>query len=188
MDLSRRNFLIGVGAGLILPSFYDLACKHVLDSGEPLILTPPSREINLIAHDYAGNGFYTLNWGDPYSDLPSFDDMTWRQFADAYMHGAEGYLDIWEMDGIDPGEPVERGFAEETWILRNSPNAKAFDLLATFDLGLDSHAARKAGVVDFIECDHPGSNYRGVEADAIGLSLLQAKLNNLGSEIEISVR
>jgi hypothetical protein len=27
-----------------------------------------------------------------------------------------------------------------------------------------------------------------VEADAIGLSLLQAKLNNLGSEIEISVR
>ena len=103
----QTELLIGVGAGLILPSFYDLACKHVLDSGEPLILTPPSREINLIAHDYAGNGFYTLNWGDPYSDLPSFDDMTWRQFADAYMHGAEGYLDIWEMDGIDPDEPVE---------------------------------------------------------------------------------
>jgi hypothetical protein len=53
-----------MAAGLIPPSFYDLARKHFLDSGEPLILTPPSREINLIAHDYAGNGFYTLNWGD----------------------------------------------------------------------------------------------------------------------------
>ena len=187
MNLSRRNFLIGVGAGLILPSFYDRALKYVFNSGEPLILAPPSPQIMLTAHDYAGNGAYTLNWGDPYSELPSFDDMTWRQFADAYMHGAEVYLDIWKMDGIDPDNPVEQGFAEEQWILKNSPNAQAYDLLETYDLGLDDRAATEDGQIEFIEFDCPGSNYRGVEADVLGLSLLQDKLNQLDAPIEISL-
>ena len=65
----QTELLIGIGAGLILPSYYELARKHVFNSGEPLILPPPS-EIKLIAHDYAGLGSYTLNWGDPYSDYP----------------------------------------------------------------------------------------------------------------------
>ena len=39
--------------------------------------------------------------------------MTWRQFADAYMHEAEGYLELWKEDGIDPDDTVEEGFAEE---------------------------------------------------------------------------
>ena len=187
MDLSRRNFLIGVGAGLILPSYYELARKHVFNSGEPLILPPLSPEIKLIAHDYAGFGYYTLNWGDPYSDLPRFDDMTWRQFADAYMHGGEGYLELWQEDGIDPDDTVEEGFAEETWILKNSPNARAYDLLWAYDLGLDDDAASEDGQIEFIECPNPGSNYRGVEADLLGLSLLQNKLNQLDAAIEISL-
>ncbi len=187
MDLSRRNFLIGIGAGLILPSYYELARKHVFNSGEPLILPPPSPEIKLIAHDYAGSGSYTLNWGDPYPDLPSFDDMTWRQFAEAYMHGAEGYLDTWKEDGIDLDDTVEVGFAEETWILKNSPNAQAYDLLWAYDLGLDDDAATEDGQLEFIECPFPGSNYRGVEADILGLSLLQEKLNQLDTDILISL-
>ena len=187
MDLSRRNFLIGVGAGLILPSYYELARKHVANSGEPLIMAPQSSEIKLIAHDYAGNGSYTLNWGDPYSELPLFDDMTWRQFADDYMHGAVGYLDLWKEDGIDPDDTIEEGFAEETWILRNSPNAKAYDLLRAYNLGLGDHASTDDGQIEFIECDSPGSNYRGVEADMLGLSLLQDKLNQLRAAIEISL-
>ena len=187
MDLSRRNFLIGIGAGLILPSYYELARKHVLNTGEPLILPPPSPEIKLIAHDYAGLGSYTLNWGDPYSDLPRFDDMTWRQFADAYTHGGEGYLELWQEDGIDPDDTVEEGFAEEHWILKNSPNARAYDLLWAYDLGLDDDAATEDGQIEFIECPNPGSNYRGVEADVLGLSLLQDKLNQLDTAIEISL-
>ena len=187
MDLSRRNFLIGVGAGLILPSYYELARKHVANSGEPLIMAPRSPEIKLIAHDYAGNGSYTLNWGDPYSELPLFDDMTWRQFADNYMHGAEGYLDLWKEDGIDLDDTIEEGFAEETWILKNSPNAKAYDLLRAYNLGLGDHASTDDGQIEFIECDSPGSNYRGVEVDVLGLSLLQDKLNQLDTAIEISL-
>ena len=186
MDISRRNFLIGMGAGLMLPSFYELARKHVINSGEPLIFAPPSPEIQLIAYDYAGTGSFTLNWGDPFSDLPSFQNLTWREFADAYMHGAEGYLETWKRDGIDPDDAVEEGFAEETWILKNSPNARAYDLLWAYDLGLDDHAATEDGQIAFIECDSPGSNYRGVEADLLGLSLLQDKLNQLGRAIEIS--
>lgn len=187
MDISRRNFLIGLGAGLILPSYYELARKYVFDSGEPLILPPPSPEIKLIAHDYGCTGSYTLNWGDPYSDLPSFADMTWRQFADEYMHGAEGYLEMWKEDGIDPDDRVEESFAEDQWILKNSPNARAYDLLWPYDLGLDDDAATEDGQIEFIECPFPGSDYRGVEADLLGLSLLQDKLNQLSTGIEISL-
>ena len=43
------------------------------------------------------------------------------------------------------------------------------------------------GQIEFIECDRPGSDYRGVEADAVGLSLLQHKLNELNSGISVSV-
>ena len=60
----------------MLPSFYELARKHVINSVEPLIFAPPSPEIQLIAYDYAGTGSFTLNWGDPFSDLPSFQNLT----------------------------------------------------------------------------------------------------------------
>ena len=80
--------------------------------------------------------------------------------------------------------PLRRA-AEETWILKNSLT-RAYDLLWAYDLGLDDHAATEDGQIAFIECDSPGSNYRGVEADVLGLSLLQDKLNQLGRAIEIS--
>ena len=187
MDLSRRNFLIGLGAGLILPSFYELAREHVFNKGEPLILVPPKPEIKLTAHDYGGRGSYTLNWGDPYSELPCFSDMTWREFADEYMHGAKYYLDQWREDEIDPDDIVQEDFAEETWILRHSPNAEAYDLLSAYDLGLEDGAATKEGQIEFIECPSPGSSYRAVEADLLGLSLLQDKLNKFDAGIEISM-
>ena len=103
------------------------------------------------------------------------------------MHGAEGYLETWKRDGIEKDDAVEEGFAEETWILKNPPNARAYDLLWAYDLGFDDHAATEDGQIAFIECDSPGSNYRGVEADVLGLSLLQDKLNQLDRAIEISL-
>jgi hypothetical protein len=103
------------------------------------------------------------------------------------MHGAEDYLELWEEDGIDPDDTVEAGFAEETWILKNSPNAQAYDLLWAYDLGLDDDSVTEDGQIEFIECPNPGSNYRGVEADVLGLSLLQDKLNQLDTAIEISL-
>ena len=54
-----------------------------------------------------------------------------------------------------------------------------------YDLGIDDLASADDGQIEFIECDSPGSNYRGVEADMMGLSLLQDKLNQLDTAIEI---
>ena len=79
-------------------------------------MAPRSPEIKLIAHDYAGNGSYTLNWGDPYSELPLFDDMTWRQFAHNYMHGAEVIstcgkrMESTQMTRLRRVSPRKRGF------------------------------------------------------------------------------
>ena len=189
MDTSRRNFLIGVGAGLILPTFYETACKHLLANDSPLILPPSKPTIELLAHDYAGNGSYTLNLGDPYSDLPDFLDMSWRDFADEYLGGDYEWVLLANEDDedFDLDDTVNPYYAEEHWIHRESPNGRAFDLLSGYDLGLDQTTASGQGQIEFIEGDHPGSDYRGVEADAVGLSLLQHKLNELDSGISVSV-
>ena len=189
MDISRRNFLIGVGAGLILPTFYETACKHLLANGSPLILPPSKPTIELLAHDYAGYGSYTLNWGDPYSNLPDFIGVSWRDFSDEYLAGDyEWVLRANEDDeDFDLDNTVNPYWAEDYWIHKHSPNGRAFDLLSGYDLGLDQTTPSGQGQIDFIECDRPGSDYRGVEADAVGLSLLQHKLNELNSGISLSV-
>ena len=189
MDTTRRNFLIGVGAGLILPTFYETACKHFLANESPLILPPSKSMTELLAHDYAGNGSYTLNLGDPYSDLPDFIYMSWRDFADEYLGGDYEWVLLANEDDedFDLDDTVNPYWAEDYWILKHSPNGRAYDLLSGFDLGLDHQEANGVGQIEFIECDRPGSDYRGVEADAVGLSLLQHKLNELNSGISVSV-
>lgn len=189
MDTTRRNFLIGVGAGLILPTFYETAYKHLLLHDSPLILPPSKPTIELLAHDYAGYGSFTLNWGDPYSDLPDFNYMSWRNFADEYLGGDYEWILLANEDeeDFDLDDAVNPYWAEDHWILKHSPNGRAYDLLSGYDLGLDHQEANGVGQIEFIECDRPGSDYRGVEADAVGLSLLQHKLNELGSGISVSV-
>lgn len=189
MDTTRRNFLIGVGAGLILPTFYQQACRHLLTNDSPLILPPSNPTIELLAHDYGGNGCYTLNLGDPYSDLPDFLNMSWRDFADEYLAGDYDWVLLANEDDedFDLDDTVNPYYAEEHWIHRESPNGRAFDLLSGYDLGLDRATASGQGQIEFIEGDHPGSDYRGVEADAVGLSLLQQKLNELNTGISLSV-
>ena len=189
MDTTRRNFLIGVGAGLILPTFYEAACKHLLANDSPLILPPSKPTIELLAHDYAGNGSFTLNWGDPYSELPDFMGVSWRDFADEYMDGDYEWVLLAneDDDAFDLDDTVNPYWAEDHWILKHSPNGRAYDLLSGYDLGLDHQGAQDAGQIHFIEGDRPGSDYRGVEADAVGLSLLQHNLNELNTSISLSV-
>ena len=90
-------------------------------------------------------------------------------------------------EDFDLDDTVNPYWAEDYWIHKHSPNGRAYDLLSGFDLGLDHQGAKGVGQIEFIEGDHPGSDYRGVEADAVGLSLLQHKLNELDNGISVSV-
>ena len=106
--------------------------------------------------------------------------------------------------GFDNGQPWrEVVFLEQHCVkpfrsvanidLRSSTSLSDIDRLKRFRsvVGLrhilDDDAATADGQIEFIECPNPGSNYRGVEADTLGLSLLQNKLNQLDAAIEISL-
>ena len=88
---------------------------------------------------------------------------------------------------FDLDDTVNQHWAEDYWIHKHSPNGRAYDLLSGYDLGLNHQEANGVGQIQFMDGDRPDSDYRGVEADAVGLSLLQHKLNELNSGISVSV-
>jgi hypothetical protein len=69
---------------------------------------------------------------------------------------------------------------------KNSPSAKAYHLLGRIDVGPDKNSAR-GPLLEFHEGDaHPGDNSFWVNAkDQLSLSLLQARLIDLGMPIRI---
>ena len=76
MSVSRRQFILGTAAGLILPSYYDKIFTYFENTGEALIEVPKKVGIELIAIDWTGDG-YDLNLGDPHQEPP---EMTLREY------------------------------------------------------------------------------------------------------------
>jgi len=183
MTISRRKFLVGLGSSVITPTFYDLALKKYSSTRGALLLKPLNPTITLGAYDWSGEGTYTLFNGEPDLPMPDFWSWTWKDWAENYPDDSD--LDCWERDGIDLDERVDLGFAEETWILRYSGNAEAYQLLAGLDLGLGPETQETLGGLSFVECPSPGSNYRGVEGDPLAISLLQKRLIDIDAGIEI---
>ena len=132
MSISRRQFILGTAAGLILPSYYDKVLAYWENHGEPLIEVPKTTRIELNAIDKCGWGL-ELNWGDPLAEPP---EMTVREFARRYYGSEEDYLLLCDPDAdLDAVMDWDLGF--DTWARCDSPNAKAFGLLSGLDLGLD---------------------------------------------------
>ena len=183
MTISRRKFLVGLGSSLITPTFYDLAIKKYSSTRGALLLKPLNPTITLGAYDWSGEGIYMLFNGEPDLPMPDFWSWTWKDWAENYPD--DSYLECWERDGIDLDEQVDQGFAEETWILRYAGNADAYQLLAGLDLGLGAETQETLGGLAFVECPSPGSSYRGVEGDALAMSLLQKRLIDINAGIEI---
>jgi hypothetical protein len=63
MSISRRQFILGTAAGLILPSYYQRVFTYFENTGEAPIEVPGKVDIELIATDRGGTG-YELNWGE----------------------------------------------------------------------------------------------------------------------------
>ena len=97
MSISRRQFIVGTAAGLILPSYYDKALAYLENHGEPLIEVPRSSEIELIAIDW-GVGGLELNWGDPHTEPP---EMTVREFAIRYFGSEEEFIHWRDEEDVD---------------------------------------------------------------------------------------
>ena len=188
MDTSRRQFLVGLASGLILPKFYDWTRNYVERTGEAPLMKVKDPQIILKANTSVyGMEHYTLFEGEIETSIPDFTFMSWREFADEYLGDSEGWVELWEQDEIDPDDYVEQGFAEETWILQSSSNGRAYNILSGYELNLTGSEPGKAGFIDFVECPSPGSNYRGVECDDLGLALLQKRLIDLDVGIQLTI-
>lgn len=185
MSISRRQFILGTAAGLILPSYYDKVLAFWENHGEALIEVPRSTEIELIAVNCGGDGL-ELNWGDPWAEPP---EMTVREFARRYFGSEEYFIEIREEDpDIDLDAQMNWFDVVDCWAREDSPNAKAYRLLENLDLGPDLVGKDAVGEIRFIDGPCPGNDYLGVEAPTpVDISLLQKRLNELETGIRISI-
>jgi hypothetical protein len=127
MSISRRQFILGTAAGLILPSYYDKVFSYFENRGEPFIETPSQADLNLIAMDWGG-GIIDFHLGEVATGPPG--PMTLREYAERYFGGEQGYLDTYceEREDVDFDEIAYPSMVETTWT-RNNSAAQAHRLL-----------------------------------------------------------
>ena len=184
MSISRRQFILGTAAGLILPSYYDKVFTFFQNTGEPLLEIPKQAGIDLFAVNQGAGHGYALNVGDPWAEPPA---MTIREFALEHCGSEEEYQEYWcDGEEVDFDDFVDPEFVVEYWACSDSPNAQAFYLLEGLDLGSDLEGEKAVGEIRFIDGPMPGNDYLGVEAaDQVSVSLLQKQLNELNTGIRI---
>ena len=192
MSITRRQFLLGTTAGLILPSFYERAYSFFENHGEPLLIVPKRAEGTLYAcADFAEPPQLQLHLGHPEQGPP---DMTIREFCLQYGDGdpeswwREHWLYEDHSDPIDMEGLMDPWSVLDWWGRRDSPTALAYRYLESLDLGTDFNGPNPVGGLDFIDGACPGNDYLGVEAlDPVSVSLLQQRLNELGSGIKVVI-
>ena len=185
MSISRRQFILGTAAGLILPAYYDKVLAYFENTGEALIEVPKNAETELIASSELGDGVsYELNLGNPFEEPP---EMTLREYARRYFGGEEYYAGLWP-DDIDFDRNMDFWETIDLWARTDSPNARAYRLLESLDLGPELTGTDAVGEIRFIDGDRPGSDYLAAHApNEVDISLLQKRLNELDTGIRISI-
>ncbi len=195
MDISRRHFLLGTAgaaAGLILPSYYRRALEFIDVRGEPLLEPAQGPVTELYAYKADWTELqYGLSVGLPRSGPPP---MTYEQFAARYdvdpVESLYGWADdLQEFEKrFDWDETVdwENEFFYDTWVHRDAPEKRAYDLLSDLDLGPQLAGPNAVGELKVEEGSSMVSTYWEVEAaDDISLSLLQERLNALNTGVKI---
>jgi len=186
MSISRRQFLISTtsgGVGLILPSYYEKVFSFFENHGEPLLETPSRFNEDLYA-DLDSD--YQLNIGMPATEYP---ELTWREMFRRY-YGRLPDTDELEIEfDITPADldkPADIDTYLDSWCRSDSPNAQAFHLLESLDIGTELRRGDQVGGLVFYDGPMPGNDYLGVHAEcAVTLSLLQHRLNELNTGIRV---
>jgi hypothetical protein len=190
--ITRRQFLVGAAgaaAGLILPDWLVRAERFIEGEGAPLLELPDRYHDTLTAISWFGDE-YQLFLGDPHEEPPR---MNWVEFAERYFHedNITAFLaDFFGDDGElpDPEDEVDECLVSEHWVMNDSPSARAFEYLECLDLGPDFDGSDGIGEIELIEGPAPGNDSRIANAvDALSLSLLQKRLNDLGEDVRIVV-
>jgi hypothetical protein len=184
--LTRREFLIGFGAGLILPNWVLKAEQFIENEGRALLELPAVANDTLTA---LGNDLgYTLYLNDE-QDVPR---LTWREMIDRYQLTNGEPLDDYDWtlrqwgynDNLD--EEVSESIVFDFWLEREGPSVQAYQLLENLPLDNAELDGQLYGGLTFTHGFHPGDWTPHVIADdQLTLSLLQRKFNDLGMAIRV---
>ena len=182
MAISRRFFLFGTGA-LTTLAFVRKAQVFAARREEALLITPDKVTETLYV---TPDGYFYL--GRP--DVPQ--QPTWREYFEVHCPEVidERLLEDWSFESWDElDEPVclARWLDHvDAWY---APNARAFNHLQRLRLGVENQPDGRLGWpqgIAFLEGLNPGNSSLFVRScDPVATSLLQARLNELETGIEI---
>jgi hypothetical protein len=192
--MDRRSFIIGAGSAILTAAFYRDIVRYAERKDEPLLLRPDDVRQTLYAIRQ-GDG-YSL-WLDNHPDEEPDWGMTWAEF---YQH-SEGYdwddaiTEIANRFGIEDEDAA--AYAAQTvdedelleWHYHNElGSGLAVQFFQDVDLGPDFTAGIGRGEVCFADyrCAGP-DRWCSEAADQLSLSLLQGRLNELGTGIEVKI-
>ena len=185
MSITRRQFLLstaGASVGAIMPDYYFRALQFVEQFGEPLLEPPPRPTKELFAFWDCEEP--ELCFGNPDTEIPK---LTFREFFNRYEPGGlETFEEYWGHESKHLDSPVEEEYMWDHWFMYSGPSAQAHSYLQSLDLGPDLAGPNAVGGLDFFEDSNMVSCWRGVRYENdVTLSLLQQRLNDLGTGIKV---
>ena len=190
MSITRREFLLGTGAGLLLPKTYDFFANFLAKNGEPFLEKPSSCTQTIYCSDIFGEGGLRLLLDTPEYEIPDFSSLTYEEFFQEFLPDWLSEPDFWETrkDWYPREAYIDEWTAFDLWVRRHSPDVKAFELLEWVDLG-ETRSSRDGvdGWIDFTDGVHPGNDSRFTDVDQLGASILQHRLNELNMGIEVAL-
>jgi hypothetical protein len=172
--LNRRSFLVGAGAGLIAPRILDKFLNHLAVHGEPLMLADKNPTNTM---------FVSLD-SDLELCLRYLDRRTWRDIG--FGPGSSRKLEDWGATEDQLDEEISRA-AYMAWSSRDIIAQRTCDLLKSLDLGTLSNQEERAGGIRFERPRKMGCVHFAYCDDLLSVSLLQARLNELGTGIAVEV-
>ena len=185
MSVTRRQFLLstaGAAVGAIIPSFYQRALEFFERFEKPLLIPPERITEDLLVVDL--NGYPELCLGDPYEGPP---EMSYREFFTRYRPEAFDSLEEeWGLEPSDLDQLIDSDDVWDEWLRWDSPSARAYHTLLSLDLGRKLKGPDAVGGLDFLEESNMVSTWLAVRPrDEVTLSLLQQRLNDLGTGIRV---
>jgi hypothetical protein len=189
MLLSRRGFLIGAGS-LLTAAFVSDARSFIRRTGRPLLAPPAQALQTLYWYDGVGDDGYLLSLGEFRMDPPPAP--TWRTFfiSEGIPHQTDDEIERLCYDHDIEPKDFDALVTDWYWALYfewegNSLN-KAHRLLCNIDFGPNLQTGN-APRLEFHCGERPGDSRSWVNAmDELSLSLLQARLIDLGMPIKIA--
>lgn len=182
-DIDRRSFLRGLAGAFGAASITDLRAR-ILDAGQPILLKPTQVSNQIFVADNGALALGDVWWAK------NMTPVSWRQyFVDMGSETAEDFAwhaRDWQVDDLDAR--IDDNQWPGIFDMHYEPPAAAYHFLHRVNIGPKTLAnAPRNGRLDFFAgSNHPGSNDLWVEAwDDLSVSLLQARLIELGHPIEI---